>query len=147
MLFFENGWLDEACARLDARRAVIVEPARLGSDHEPTVSTRALLTCPHELERALLPMRAHRLGLARRLHRQLLGRPSWLALEQMLEIERRRSRLEHVILPETLGYSVHVATRADAARPGFERCVAGIEAGAVPAAQARSWNFRGEAWR
>jgi hypothetical protein len=146
MLFFESGWLEEACARLHTQRALIVEPARLGGDHAETVSTRAMLTCPRELKRALLPMRAHRLGLARRLHRRLLGRPDWLALEQMLELERRRGRLEHVILPEALGYSVHVATRADAARPGFEHCVAGIEAGAVPAAQAGSWNFRSDAW-
>jgi len=146
MLFFENGWLEEGCAQLRAGRALIVEPGRLGSDHETTLSTRAMLTRPLELKRQLLPMRAHRLGLVRRLHRRLQSRPSWLALEQMLEIERRRGRLEHLILPESLGYSVHVATRADAASPGFERCVGAIEAGAVPAAQARSWNFLRDAW-
>jgi hypothetical protein len=150
MLFHERGWLDEGLAALESGE-MLVEPPRLGTAWLPpadmVVSTRALLTLPAVLHRTFLPIRPHRLGLARALHRRLHGRPQWLALEQMLDLERRRGRLRHRILDdEALGFSLHVAARADADAAGFDRRVARVECDDLPARQRRSWNYLSEAW-
>ena len=148
MLFYDKGWLEEAAEQVNSGTATIVEPPRLGRTSEGTVavSTRALVVSAERLRRTLLPMPAHKLDYPRRIHRWLHRRPPWLALEQMFDAERVSGRLQHVVLPEPLGYSVHVISREDASSPGFSQVVAAIEMGDIPPEQRSSWNYVPDAW-
>jgi hypothetical protein len=148
MLFHERGWLTAAAERLGAGTVDLVEPPRLGeTPRAPEISTRSLVLERAAFRRAWLPMPAHRLDLFRRVHRRLHGRPTWIALEQMLERERARRGLRFELLDPSLGFSLHVARRQDAARPGFADVVAAIERGEVPDAQRRAGaNFEPTAW-
>lgn len=150
MLFHDQGWVERAASLVESGSYMLVEPPRLGRGRpgaEPlVVSTRALFVAPARLRDALLPIEAHRLGVLRASHRRLLGRSPWLALEQMFEIERLRGNLRHIILDEPLGYSLHVAARADAARRDFGERVTRIETGDLPERQRHSWNYLDSAW-
>ena len=91
MLFYDNGWVNAAAELLESGRADLVEPPRLGVDSAENnleVSTRAFMLHRPSFEN-LLPIMPHKLDLPRRMHRWLHGRPPWLALEQMLDVERR----------------------------------------------------------
>ena len=138
MLFCERGWLGVAEKLLEAGEADLVEPPRLG--HKPedgvTPSSRAFLLRPREFAARCLPITAHRVGVLRRAHRVLHRRPTWLALEQMLEQERRRGRIRHTLLQDgAMGFSLHVATRLHASLPWFELVVKAVERGVVPTGQ------------
>ena len=150
MLFREDGWLAAASTMLSHGRADLIEPPRLGSNLAPgpfPVSSRAFLLSPRRFFASVLPFHPHRLSLARRLHRRLLGRPGWLALEQMLEKERLARRLLHVVLDETMGFSMHVSSREQVAQGNFSEVVARVESGQVPEAQQRAgWDFVPAAW-
>ncbi len=150
MLFSENGWLAEAMRLLATEQTDLVEPPRLGhaaGGGGGRISTRALMIRPSMFYERCLPIAPHRLGLVRRLHRFLQGRPTWLALEQMLEVERRRGRIRHAILDNALGFSVHVDQRSFPSSEWLRGVVGKIEAGDVTPAQRRiGWNFSTEAW-
>ncbi|MEJ2009477.1 MAG: hypothetical protein P8Z30_15200 [Acidobacteriota bacterium] len=150
MLFWENGWLAEGMRLLRKGQTDLVEPPRLGhaaGGGGGRISTRALMLRPSVFHQRCLPIVPHRLGLVRRIHRRLHGRPTWLALEQMLEVERRRGGIRHVILDNAMGYSVHIDQRSFPSREWLEGVVGRIEAGDVTPAQRRlGWNFSTEAW-
>lgn len=150
ILFRESGWLAKAMQLLAREQTDIVEPPRLGyaaGGGEGRISTRALMIRPSIFHERCLPIPPHRLDLVRRLHRHLHGRPTWLALEQMLDIERRRGRIRHVILDNSLGFSVHVDQRSFPSNEWIGSVVKMIEAGHVTPTQCRiGWNFSAEAW-
>jgi len=152
MLFHENGWLARATELLGSGAFDVVEPPRLGYVRGPqpaTVSTRALVLRPREFAARRLPIVAHRVDPARRLLRSLQRRAPWLALENMLDCERRRGRLHHTVLDgePSQGFSLHVATRQEAALPWFPEVVRAVERGDVPDKQrAGDGNFDATAW-
>lgn len=150
MLFYDNGWLDAAKRLLRLGHADLVEPPRLsyssGSVAAP-VSTRALMIQQATFHRLCLPFLPHRLDLFRRVHRRFYGRPAWLALEQMLDTERRCGRIRHVILDNALGFSLHVDQRSFPSRKWVAGVIERIETGDVTLAQVKfGWNFSTEAW-
>ena len=149
MLFWEKGWVWNARELIESNRVDLVEPPRLGTEG-PTnllpVSTRALMLEPSRFRRKCLPMKAHTLGVFRRVHRFLKGRPPWMALEQMLQKEKEKNRLRHLVLDSRLGFSIHVANRKDAMWPGFENVVRQVERGIVPEGQAGKADFDVAAW-
>ncbi len=149
MLFYESGWLDAAARALSEDAADLVEPAPCGGlgPGYPVVSTRALMIHAGHWRDRILPLRAARLTGVRRVHRFLTGRPTWLALEQMLAKEEEQGRIRVAHLPEALGCSLHVATRDQATKPYIPMVVASMEAGAIPATQRRAGqNFCDSAW-
>lgn len=150
MLFCDNGWLDKAVGILQSNGSDIVEPPKLGMQFHPSyqlVSTRAFLVSRSEFVARCLPLKAHRLDFARRLHRLLYGRSSWLALEEIFEKEKQCNRIRHMILEPQLGFSVHVYNREDANVQSFEEMISVIERDRVPAAQIElGWNLIREAW-
>ncbi len=149
MLFVEAGWLDAATKLLRSGAADLVEPPRLGQPERSKtveISTRALMIDRQAFDARCLPLPAHRLDVLRRLHRRLSGRPTWVALEQMFQREKQRGHLRHVVLENSLGYSMHVATRDDVRVEGFAEIVAQFEHRAMPAAQNGRWNFLPAAW-
>ena len=154
MLLHDAGWIDAAITSLCSGGAEWVEPPRCGLRPERTieVSTRVSMLHYPRFSHRLLPMRPWPLDRLRRFHRWWHGRPPWLALEQMLEKERRAGRLRFHYLGDepnaaSLGMSLHVPTRDHARLPIIESVVAAVEAGEVPAAQwAAGPNFRVEAW-
>ena len=90
-------------------------------------------------------MTPHRVDLLRRLYRYVQGRPAWLGLEHMLQREKEQGRLQHLVLGDSLGFSLHVGRRSDVELPGFGEMVRRIESGRVPEAQ-DVWNFKASAW-
>jgi hypothetical protein len=149
MLFHEAGWLHVAASLLEAGHADLVEPARCGSAApiEPVVSTRALMMHSLRWRGSVLPIRAARVDRLRQLHRLLNGRPSWLALEQMLAKEHERGKIRISRLTESLGCSLHVAIRDQARLPGMMSVVASMEKGAIPWQQRRAgFDFSEASW-
>jgi len=149
MLFYENGWLGKALKLFEEGVYDLIEPPHLGfrGNQASPVSTRAFLLRPHAFARTCLPMKAHRLDPARRIHRYLHGRPTWLALEQMFSVEKAQDRLRHGILNEQLGFSLHVPNRGDVLLPGFENIVSNVECGRVSESQQISgMNFYPPKW-
>jgi hypothetical protein len=150
MLFCDRGWVRKALDALDSGNADIVEPPRLGSPKQNSpimVSSRAFLLQREYFARNCLPINPHRLDLLRRVHRFINGRPPWLALEQMLQIEREAGHLRHLLIGPESGFSMHIPTRADASIAGFEKICAAVETDNIPEAQLRAgWNFVRNAW-
>lgn len=149
MLFVDHGWLEAAVTLLEARDVDLVEPPRLGlpcGEAETQVSTRAFLLHKRSVL-DWIPITAHRLDPLRRLHRWLQGRPPWLALEQMLQREKDNGRIRHSVLPNNLGYSMHVARQEDVESSGFIRVVSDFEKSVLPSGQDQHWNFLPSAWR
>ena len=146
MLFHDSGWLEAGFESLHAQGTHVVEPHRLAADPDTAISTRVMLTRRENLRISLLPMRAHRVDPLRQLHALLNGATPWLALEQMLEVERRQGRLRYLRLPRQLGFWLHVARRADAELPVMQDVVTAMEADTLPAAQLHSFDFVADAW-
>lgn len=149
MLFFENGWLGKAANFFEEGIYDLIEPPHLGfrGNQDSPVSTRAFLIQPHTFAKTCLPMKAHRLDCARRVHRCFHGRPTWLALEQMFSLEKTRGKLRHCILNEQLGFSLHIPNRSSVMIPGFENIVSNVECGRVPESQRMSgMNFNPSKW-
>jgi hypothetical protein len=142
MLFYEAGWLKAAENLLE--QGALVEPPRLALETQ-VISTRAIMMKRSRFAKCL-PIRPWRLHSLRRLHRAIKGRPSWLALEQMLEQEKRKGWIKHAILPRTLGFSLHVARRQYSIEPRFGAVVKRVEAGNVPTEQAAQWNLSPQCW-
>lgn len=150
MLFCDNGWVDQAIRILQRNESDVVEPPKLGMEIHPSyqlVSTRAFMVKRSEFVSNCLPLKAHRLDFARRLHRFLGGRSSWLALEEIFEKEKKSNRISHTILQPQLGFSVHVYNREDARAESFAKMISLIESDRVPAEQIeQGWNLVREAW-
>lgn len=150
MLFCDGGWVDEAIRILEGNESDLVEPPKLGMEFHPSyelVSTRAFMVKRSEFVSNCLPLKAHRTDLARRVHRFLQGRSSWLALEEIFEKEKKTNRIRHRILRPQLGFSVHVYNREDAHVENFEKMISLIESNRVPGDQVeQGWNLIREAW-
>lgn len=150
MLFCNRGWVTQALDILSSGSADIVEPPRLGGpkDNVPAaISSRAFMLHRNCFARNCLPIDPHRLDLLRQVHRFINGRPPWLALEQMLQIEKNKGRLRHLPIDVASGFSMHIPTRADASIDGFEKICAAVESGDIPEAQLRAgWDFVRNAW-
>lgn len=148
MLFSESGWLREAERMLGNEELHAVAPPRLGVvQMGAEISSRALMIKPQTFRRACLPVRAAHLGVFRGMHRCLHRRSTWLALEQILDAERRRGRIRHAVLDNALGFSVHVNERNFAPDGRFGGAVRAIESGRVTRAQLLlGWNFSSGAW-
>jgi hypothetical protein len=148
MLFHDNGWIDAGADLLLAGSVDLLEPPRCGPlPGSVEVSTRALMLRSDAWTRTVLPIEPTRLDPLRRLHRRLHGRPTWLALEQMLEASRRAGRIRYTMLEPHLGCTLHIARRADAALPMMPAVCAAMEAGRIPKEQfAHGHDFCPEAW-
>jgi len=149
MLFYERGWLSRACEILLNDEADLVEPPRCGftGGNDTSISSRALIMKPAGFSSRCLPIKACRLDWLRRLHRRLHGRNTLIALEGMLEVQRRRGRLKRLILDRSLGCSIHVIDRRLSPSDWFEAIVKRIERGDLTRAQYETdWNFARAAW-
>ncbi len=150
MLFCDNGWLDQALRMLQCNENDVVEPPKLGMEFHPSfqlVSTRAFMVRRSQFVANCLPLKAHRLDPARRVHRFLTRRSSWLALEEIFEKEKKSERIRHIILQPQLGFSVHVYNRDDVHVDSFARMVSLIESNRVPPNQIeQGWNLVRAAW-
>jgi hypothetical protein len=162
MLFFDDGWLDEAVDLLIAGEVDLVEPWGVGELNNEAiwistwvpkkvlrrVSTRAMLLHAAHFAERCLPIRPHRLDVVRRIHRKLQGSSTWLALEAMLDCEVSEGRVRHRVLPSGSGSSMHVCTRAEASLVGMAEVAAAFERGDIPEDQVRAGrNFAVSAWK
>ncbi len=149
MLFFDDGWVDEAIDLLQSQTVDLVEPPKLGMTIHPylDISTRCFILNRSSFISRCLPLRPYQLDWARRIHRALNGRPPWLSLEEIFKREKDRGRIKHVLLDSQLGFSLHVYSREYAHLTDFGQIVSMIESGSVPAEQvSQGWNLVLEAW-
>jgi len=145
MFFHEAGWLTEAARLIRSGAVDLIEPPRLDGEPGP-VSSRVLILSPRSLRtRGRLPLRAHQLDVLRRWHRRLVGRPPWLAFEQMLQREVDEGRMTHRVLKGG-GFSLHVASRVDMDLAAAAGVAARVQGDDLPARQRGDWNFRADAW-
>jgi len=146
MLFLNRGWVGEAVKRLEAGEADIVSPPRLGVE-STCFSSRAAMVAWPVFRTHLLPMRAARLDLLRRLHRTLRGRPTFLAFEDSIKEAINRGEVRHLVLPVHYGQSLHVVRAADPASPAFPAVVMQWENNNIPKAQIDAgWDFEWCHW-
>lgn len=145
MLFHDDGWLNEADALLEQGIVDLVEPPKYGMhlhSEYTEVSSRAFLIRPALFKSSCLPLKTYRLDLFRRIHRRLSGRSSWLALEQIIQEEKKRKKIRHKVLDSQFGYSVHIYTREYAKLKHFYAIVSNIEMGRLPLDdQIVEWNL------
>ena len=149
MLFCEQGWWSEASRILSNGDADLVEPPRLGNrlNSDTVLSARALIMRPEMFGSRCLPIKACRLDLLRRFHRRLHGRNTFLGIEAMLEFQRKTGPVRHIILDNSLGFSIHVNDRRLAPWGWFDGVVRRIEIDDLPKAQyEEDCNFSRSAW-
>ncbi|HUS10205.1 MAG TPA: hypothetical protein VMZ30_07045 [Pyrinomonadaceae bacterium] len=150
MLFCESGWLNEAIEALQSDALDLVEPPKLGMHlhgYETMVSTGTFMLKRSRFLERCLPLKVHHLDWARRFHRILKGRPSWLSLEEMFKKEKERGRIRHALLDSSVGFSVHVYTREYAQVEYFGEVISKIESGLIPDEQMPyGWNLTLEVW-
>lgn len=147
MLFHDNGWIDKGVDLLREGSADLVEPPRCGLPKFVEISTRVLMIRADAWAISALPIKPTRLDPLRCVHRWLKGRPTWLALEQMLEASRRAGRIRYTMLSEPLGCTLHIARRDDAALAVMPAVCAAMEAGHIPPQQmAHGHNFHLRSW-
>jgi hypothetical protein len=149
MLFFENGFLDEAIDRFQKKTFDILEPPLLGFDENwnTPASLGAFMIFKYNFTSNCLPMKAHKLDYFRRIHRTLKSRPVYLNLEEMVTIEKNENRIRHCRLDQSLGFSLHLINRDDVLLPNFENIIKHVEQGIVPDAQRNiGRNFNPALW-
>lgn len=148
MLFRVGPWLPTAIQDLADLKYHVVEPPRSGI--EDTIglacSSRAMMLRPKCFRNLVLPFNAHSLDLLRRIHRRLNSRPTWLALEQMLEIEKREKRIRHLVYSAQGDGALHVATHADMLKALQLNLVQRYEGGEFPYLQRLADSFIPSAW-
>ena len=145
MLFYENGWLDEAIVLLQ-EGVDVYEPPRLHIGARTVVSSRAFMVAKQSFY-SRLPLRNLRLDVLRALYRMSIRRPPWLALEQMMQRSVAKGQLSHMVGRNTnLGFSLHGLKRSYIAAPWFEDVVRSIEAGRVPDPQRKYLDFHPDHW-
>jgi len=149
MLFSDYGWVGEALRRLEADECDIVSPPRLGRN-SLEFSTRAFLVDWTKFRSRCLPMKSMRLDWLRSAQRWVRGRPIVRAFEDTINQEIKSGRIQHTILPEELGSSMHVIRADDTEDPVFPSVVARWEKWEIPQAQFESkweWNYCRDAWK
>jgi hypothetical protein len=148
MLFYENGFLDQAIQLLSSGRADMVEPPRHKRDDGSfKITTRAAIIDADSFRRRVLPLKPHNLGIFRTWHRWLFARSSWLALEQMLQCEREHGRLKYVVQTPDLGQWIHVARIDEAGLPMMPTVAKAVREGRIPTSQRLAgWDFHLESW-
>lgn len=145
MLFWENGWIDDAIQSLK-EGADVYEPPHLHLSDHREVSSRAFMIAKHAFY-GHLPLRNLRLDLLRALHRRIRGLPPWLALEQMMTASVAKGQLFHKVgRNRDLGFSLHGVKRAWISSPCFNDVIRSIELGEVPVRQQLYWDFAPEYW-
>jgi hypothetical protein len=145
MLFCERGWLSEAMDGI-ASGAHVYEPPRFHSESGEAVSSRAFIVSQQSLG-TRLPFLNLRLDLARRIHRRIRGRPTWLAFEQMMELSARKGEIRHRIGARSdSGFSLHALRRSYIAESWFIKVIDAVESNQVPKAQELSWDLHPKAW-
>src|SRR5947209_10116407 len=96
---------------------------------------------------ARLPLRDLHLDPLRIVHRTLQGRPTWLALEQMMQRAVQARRLTHCIGSDAkVGYSLHALKRSFANEKWFERVIRAVEVDDLPEEQRETWDLNPELW-
>ena len=147
MLFYENGWLGKEAFRLLESAAHIYEPPP--SKHclcNGIASSRTFMVRKSNLL-SRLPLRDLHLDILRRLHRKLHGRPTWVALEQMVQRNAAKGRIVHRVgVNSTLGFSLHGVKRDWTSAPWFEHIIHSMECGDIPPGQESSPDLQPDAW-
>jgi hypothetical protein len=150
ILLKDAGWFDAMIELLSLKRYSIVEPARFGDPRiaPQVISTRAFAVNRAYLKETILPIRPCQLTGLRRWHRIITGRSIWLALEQTFEVRKQQKLLSHLILPASLGWSLHIPKIDHVKLDGFEKVVRAVESGDIPESQfSAGWDFHPASWK
>lgn len=148
-LFFENGFLNDGYDLLSSEEFDIIEPPMLGVPQRNDISLGAFMVIPSLFKANCLPIKAHKIDILRRIHRKIQRLPTYINLEEMISVEKAKSRVKHCNLDGGLGkgFSLHLINRTDVMLPGFGNVIAHIELGDAPKSQTdRGRNFDSDLW-
>jgi hypothetical protein len=147
MLLYDNGWVEYAIKILESGHFDLIEPPRCGGGGDGGVSTRALMLARNKFDK-VLPIEPAQLDFLRRIHRNLIGRSTYLALEQMLDKAIRGNKINYCMLSVQLGFTLHIAKREQASLPIMKSVVSSVERGYLPLQQKlHGHDFFEDAWQ
>jgi len=145
MLYFDNGWVDEAIKLLENNNYDIIEPPKL-KPKSLTFSTRSFLINKNNFMKKM-PMKAHTVDLIRIIDRKLKRKSIYLALEQMLQKEIEAKRFSIKNLSSELGYTLHIIAPSDIDPNNFDKVIENVENNTIPQLQRNDWDFNWEYWK
>ena len=109
IFFLDQGFVSKALSLLPDYD--LVQPPFLNNDRIP-FSTRSFFINRDRISRKL-PIKLLRLDLFRQFHRRLHHRPTWMALEQIMDWNIENGKLDLFRCDISLGYTMHVSKRSD----------------------------------
>jgi len=147
MLFSEAGWLKSGLAGLKSGAVDLYEPPRIVMEDYISISSRAFMLSRNRFSKHL-PLKHLYVDTARRIYRTLQGRPTFVALENMLDraITQHEVSFRRDAAGGDIGWSIHGLKRSFASEAWFAKAVLSIERGVVPQLQRQTWNLNPEAW-
>ena len=148
MVFYENGFLENAFSLMSADGCDLLEPFRWDqADQGGLVSTRALFFSPAGFKKNCLPLRHAKLDIARSVHRLFKGLPREMALETTLSKEKINGKIRHSVMNKNYGWSLHFGKRSDFLIKNIEDIIKQVEAGNLTNKQiTQGPNFIPDAW-
>ncbi len=142
ILFFNNGFMDQL--NTDDHPDIVQLP-RL-NDEPIEFSTRQFFIQKQNIEKKL-PLAPFKLDLIRRLHRYVNNRSSYLALEQMIQLNIEKGKLTFEKYSTRLGYTMHVSKRQEFADKDIAFVEQLFRSGKIPVLQlAYNHDYQKELW-
>jgi hypothetical protein len=143
IFFYNNGFLEQL---LRNKSADLIQLPMLNDDLIP-FSSRSFYIDRTRVE-ARLPLKAYRLDLLRRLHRFMKNRSSYMALEQIFQLNIDNDKIHVERQTTRWGYSMHISKREYFTEPYIHDVERSFRLGQVPEAQLRyKHDFHRELWR
>ena len=146
IVFYNKGFIYKAIEMLQHKNFDLVEPPGLRSNTSFGFSTRTFFINKKSFY-SKLPIRAHQLDLLRKIHRKINKRPTFLSLEQMLQIEISNRNISHQIISTEFGNSMHISTLEEMNLPIIKEVIEKFGNGFIPEEQkTNSDNFFIDHW-
>lgn len=149
IVFFDSGFVAKTINEKLADEYDLIEIAKTGlmRDKVYDFSTRAFFVKKSRLFRKL-PITAHKLDLLRQVHRKILKRSVYLALEQMIQKEIENNILKRMILSQESGYCMHICTEEEMHLAEINLIIEMFGKGIIPEDQLKgSENFSYNFWK
>ena len=146
IVFYNKGFISKAIEMLQQKNFDLVEPPGLRSNTSFGFSTRTFFINKKSFY-SKLPIRAYQLDLLRKIHRKINKRPTFLSLEQMLQIEISNGNISHQIISTEFGNSMHISTLEEMNLPIIKEVIEKFGNGNIPEQQkTNSDNFVVDHW-
>lgn len=147
MIFYDNGFITDAINRLPNYHFIIPPYIFRAKETDEFFTTRCFFMNRRTIHE-VLPFIPRRLDLLRSLHRKILRRSSFLALEQMIEFNIEKYQKIKIFHQDVhLGNTMHVCTREEFSIPEIESIISSFIEGKIPKGQyLEGVNFEKSFW-